>query len=56
MDGFIGGGAKEATEEFDCTDIQRGVFSKRFFFHSITYAKYEADRGKEKDTTLKNAL
>ena len=33
IDDFIGADAKEATEEYDCTDIPRGVFSKcmRFF-------------------------
>ena len=32
IDDFIGGDAKEATEEYDCTDIRRGVFSKRMRF------------------------
>ena len=34
IDDFIGGDAKEATEEYDSTDIRRGVFLKRicFFF------------------------
>ena len=32
IDDFIGRDAKEATEEYDCTDIQLGVFSKRMHF------------------------
>ncbi len=32
---FIGGDAKEATEEYDCIDTTRGVFKAYAFFFQI---------------------
>ncbi len=39
-DDFIGGDAKEATEEYDCTDMTQGVFKAYVVFFQIYVHPY----------------